>query len=90
VLRIRDVYPGSYFFHLGSRVKKIPDPESGSTAKNLIIFIPRKLFSKLSKKLFGMFIADPDYFPIPDSSDADPGVEKALDPGSGSATLVPI
>jgi hypothetical protein len=26
MLRIRDVYPGSEFFHPGSRVKKIPDP----------------------------------------------------------------
>jgi hypothetical protein len=27
VLRIRDVHPGSEFFHLGSRVANIPDPE---------------------------------------------------------------
>jgi hypothetical protein len=26
VLRNRDVYPGFEFFHLGSMVKKIPDP----------------------------------------------------------------
>ncbi len=26
VLRIQDVYPGSEFFHPGSRIKKIPDP----------------------------------------------------------------
>ena len=32
-----------------------------------------------------MFIPDPDFFPIPD-----PGVKKALDPGSGSATLARI
>jgi hypothetical protein len=32
VLRIWDVYPGSEFFHPGSRVKKILDP--GSTSKN--------------------------------------------------------
>jgi hypothetical protein len=29
-LRIRDVYPGSEFFHPGSRAKKIPDPRSAS------------------------------------------------------------
>jgi hypothetical protein len=29
VLLIWDVYPGSEFFHLGSRVKNIPDPRSG-------------------------------------------------------------
>jgi hypothetical protein len=27
VLRIRDVYPGSEFFHPGSRVEKIPFPD---------------------------------------------------------------
>jgi hypothetical protein len=30
VLRIRDVYPGSEFFHPGSRVKKAPDPGSAT------------------------------------------------------------
>jgi hypothetical protein len=29
VLRIRDVYPRSEFFHPRSRVKKIPDPDPG-------------------------------------------------------------
>jgi hypothetical protein len=29
VLRIRDAYPGSEFFHPRSRVYKIPDPGSG-------------------------------------------------------------
>jgi hypothetical protein len=27
VLRIRDVYPGSEFFHPGFRLKEIPDPD---------------------------------------------------------------
>jgi hypothetical protein len=30
VLRIRDVHPGSEFFRPGFRVKKAPDPESGT------------------------------------------------------------
>jgi hypothetical protein len=46
VLRIRDVYHGSEFFHPGSRVKKIPDPESGS--KNLSI-LTQESVSKLSE-----------------------------------------
>ncbi len=41
VVRIRDFYPGSEFFHPGSRVKKIPDPGSGSASKNLSIFKPK-------------------------------------------------
>lgn len=40
VLRIRDVYPGSEFFHLdlGSKRFRILDPRSGSTSKSLCIF----------------------------------------------------
>jgi hypothetical protein len=44
VLRIRDVYPGSEFFHPGSRIKKIPVSGSGSASKNLSIFNPKKHF----------------------------------------------
>jgi hypothetical protein len=43
VLRIRDVYPESDFFHPGSRVDKIPVPGSGSASKN---FEPKKLILK--------------------------------------------
>ncbi len=46
MLRVRDVYPGSEFFHPGSRVKKILDPGSR-------IRIHVKLFKYfLSKQLF--------------------------------------
>ncbi len=44
VLRIQDVYPGSEYFHPGSWVKKIPDPESGSASKNLCVFKPKNWF----------------------------------------------
>jgi hypothetical protein len=40
--------PGSEFFHPGSRVKKIPDPASGSASNNLTIFHP-KIVSVLSE-----------------------------------------
>jgi len=48
VLQIRDVYPGS-----GSRVKKIPDPRSGSSSKSLSIFNLKNCFSA-----FGNMIRD--------------------------------
>jgi hypothetical protein len=38
VLRIREVYPRSEFFHPGSRVKKIPDPGSASKKKRIKVF----------------------------------------------------
>jgi hypothetical protein len=44
-----NVYPGSEFFLPGSRVKKIPDPGSGSTSKVLSIFNLKKIYSKLSE-----------------------------------------
>ncbi len=45
-----------------------------------------KMVSKLSEIWSGLFIPDPDpdFLPI-----SDPGVKKAPDPGSGSATLAP-
>jgi hypothetical protein len=55
----------------------IPDPNffhPGSTSKNLSI-LTQKLFSD----------PDPDFLPIPDPGSS---VKKALDPGSGSATLI--
>jgi hypothetical protein len=45
VLRIRDVYPGSEFFHPGSQVKKIPDPH-----KRIEVFLTQKVVFKLSEK----------------------------------------
>jgi hypothetical protein len=95
VLRIRDVYPGSrilIFTHPGSR---IPDPKTatkergekkfGPIFKELLNLLPKKL--SLSSQKYGLGIRDPgsrkNLFRIPD-----PGVKKAPDPGSGSATLL--
>ncbi len=50
--------PESEFFHPGSRVKKAPNPGSGSATKNLSIFNP-KIETQLSEILSGMFIPDP-------------------------------
>jgi hypothetical protein len=98
VLRIRDVYSGSEFFHPGSRVKKISDPGSESASKN---FRP-KTVSKLSEKLSGLFVPDPDFFPrildlgikkhrIPDpntgcGSGSDPDSMGSLNPDSQSGS----
>jgi hypothetical protein len=93
VLRIRDVYPGSEFFHSGSRVIKIPEPGSGYASKNIPISIynPEKLFRSSRKYDPGcssrIRIPNPDldFLPIPVT-----GVKKAPDPdpGPGSATLL--
>jgi hypothetical protein len=58
-----------------SRVKKIPDPGSGSASKNLRIFYPDSRKNDLG---CSSMIPDPDFFPsrIPDP---DPGVKKAPD-----------
>jgi hypothetical protein len=87
--------PGSEFFHpvpgslLDPGSKRFPDPESGfaSASKNLSIFT-QKIVSKISEKLSGMFVPDPDLDFFYPSQIPDPGVKKAPDPGSGSATLV--
>jgi hypothetical protein len=65
--------PGSEFFHPGSRVVKITDPVSGSA-----VFLTQKNDPGCSYRI-RIF---PSRIRIPD-----PGVEKATDPGSGSATL---
>ncbi len=71
----------------GSKRFRIRDPGSGSAPKNLSIYNPKNCFYALGN----MFIPDPDFesgswfLPIPD-----PGVKKAPDPGSGSATLLNI
>jgi hypothetical protein len=54
----------------------------GQFLKNFKTFYPKKL--SLSSQKYGFGIRDPEKKPIPDP---DPGVKKALDPGSGSATL---
>jgi hypothetical protein len=56
VLRVRDVYPGSELLHSGTRVKKIPDPGTGSASKNLRNRIRIKEFK----------YPDLDILPIPD------------------------
>jgi hypothetical protein len=87
VLRTRDVYPGSDFFP-----SRIPDsnclhPGSRIRIKEFKYFNPKKWFLSPRKYDPGCSsrIQDPDadFLPIPD-----PGVKKAPDPGSGSATLV--
>jgi hypothetical protein len=55
VLRIRDVYPGSKFFHPGSRVKKAPDP-GFPTQQRILVFLTHKFFTKLSEISPGYFI----------------------------------
>ncbi len=90
VLRIRDVYPGSDFFPSRIRTVSIPDP--GSSSKNLSILTPKKskkMVSKLKQIWSGLFIPDPDADFLP-SRIPDPGVKKAPNPGSGSATLVRV
>jgi hypothetical protein len=52
--------------------------------QRIYVFLTQKTVSKLSEKLSGMFIPDPDFSPIPDP---DPGVKKALDPESASLAL---
>jgi hypothetical protein len=77
--------PDPTFFHPGSELSP-----SRIRIKKFKYFIPpkkpKKMVSKLWKVWSGMFIPDPDadVLPIPD-----PGVKKAPDSGSGSATLVP-
>ncbi len=59
----------------GSRVKKIPEPRSGSaSASKNVSILTQNIVSKLSEIVSKIFIPDL-------------GVNKAPDPGSGSATL---
>jgi hypothetical protein len=67
VFRIWDVYPGSKYFHSGSRVKKIPDP--GSQIPDLD---PQR---KMIRDVYPG--SGSSFLPIPD-----PGVKKAPEPGS--------
>jgi len=84
VLRIQDVYPGSEFVHPGSRVKKFPDPGSGSASKNLSIFNPKNCFQALGKMIRDVYPGSGCcFFTI---SEPDPGVKMA--PDTGYATLL--
>jgi hypothetical protein len=80
---------GSGMFHLS----RIPDPsfsiQDPGSIQEFKYFNPKKMVSELSEIRSGLFIPDPDpgFYP---SLIPDPGVKKAPDPGSGSATLVPI
>jgi hypothetical protein len=94
-LRIRDVYPGSrvlIFTHPGFRISDPGSKNSNKRStkeKNLGQFSKnyRTFYQKIVKKLFKIWSWDPgsgkNLFRIPD-----PGVKKAPDPGSGSATLL--
>jgi hypothetical protein len=60
VFPIRDVYPGFEIFNPGSRVKKIPDPGSGSALKNFsTVFLTQKLFLSSWKHDPGCSSPDP-------------------------------
>ncbi len=66
----------------------IPDPDQHLRNYDVSNLTPIKLFLCSLKYDQGLFIPDPD--PDPDfypSRIPDPGVKKAPDPGSGSATL---
>ena len=69
-----------------SRIRTVCIPDPGSASKNLSI-LTQKWFLSSRKYDLGCSsrITDPDadFLPIPD-----PGVKKAPDPGSGSATLL--
>jgi hypothetical protein len=100
VLRIRDVYSGSRFLpilHLGSRIQKRQQERGEKNVRpcfvapnctilnfqRIIELFIQKIVINLSKICLRFEIRDPrSGLPIPD-----PGVKKAPDPGSGSATL---
>ncbi len=79
--------PDPTFFHPGSRIRIVSIPDPGSTSKNICISIPKKWFLSSRKYDPGCSsrIRIPTFYP---SRIPDPGVKKAPDPGSGSATLL--
>ncbi len=89
VLRARDVYPGSEFFHPGSRVKKIPDPGSQTRIhiKKIEVFVTHTIVSKLSAIWSGMSSRIPIliFYPFWISG---PGTRDLKGTVSGSATLL--
>ncbi len=101
VLRIRDVYPGSWFLSIPDLGSRIPDPKTGTKEKgekNLLsyLFCIHKYKKKLkllyfwigAEKNLGQFINN-YRFGIRKKPIPDPGsvVKKALDAGSRSTTL---
>jgi hypothetical protein len=88
VLRIKDVYPGSGFFHPGSWVRKAPD--AGFAANNLCIFNPKNCYSAIGNMIRDVYPGS-GFFPvwIPVFFFIQ-GSKKTLDPRSGSATLQEI
>jgi hypothetical protein len=73
--------PGSLpFFHPGSWSQK-KDPASA--------FLTQKIACKLSEKLSGMFIPDPNFLPIPDPGYRYKG-EKAPDPDPQHRYVSPL
>ncbi len=91
VWRIRDVYPGSYFFP--SLIRTVSIPDSGSSSKNLSILIPKKAkkwFLSSKKYDLGCSSRIPDpllTFSHPGSRIQGSKRHPIPDPGSGSATL---
>jgi hypothetical protein len=84
VLRIWDVYSGSWIRIFSCRTQGLKDLGSGTASKNLSIFNPKNCF-----KVLGNMIRDihpRSGFPPPLIRIPDPGVKKAPNPGSGSAT----
>jgi hypothetical protein len=81
---IRDGYPGSDFFHPGSKIDKISDPGPGSASKNLNHFKFKKIRSGMFIPDLRSRVLDLDFFHtgsqirIPD-----PGFKKVPDAESG-------
>ncbi len=78
---------GSELFDSGFRVKKIPDPGSGSASKNPSLINPKKLFLNSRKYDRGCSsrIRILTFYP---SRIPDPGIKKALDPGSATLPVM--
>ncbi len=80
--------PDPTFFHPGSRIRTVSITDPGSASKNLSILTPKKWFLTLENMIrivhpgsrIQMLTFYPSWIP-------DPGVKKAPDPGSESATL---
>ncbi len=75
----------------GTRVKNIPDPESGSASKKLSIFHPKSCFSALGYMIqevhTGSRIRILTFYP---SRIRDSGVKKTPDPGSAALILTVV
>jgi hypothetical protein len=82
--------PDPTFSHPRSRIRPVSIPNHGSASKNLSILTPKKpkkwfLSSRKYDPCCSSRIRMLTFYP---SRNPDPGVIKAPDPGSGSATLV--